>query len=61
MTIGPELGARKLGERVCVGVQLLYLDWIDSDQGAMLADRLQGVEGGDLRSSLDLILLQRAL
>lgn len=31
--------------RALVGL-LLYLDWVDSDQGAMVASRLRGVAGG---------------
>lgn len=59
MNIGPELGTGKLCGG-CVLIGLVYTDRVDSDQGPMLDNRLQGVEG-DLRSSSVVVLLWGAL
>lgn len=38
MTTGPELAAGESHWRLCA-VELLYIHWVDSDQGAMLENR----------------------
>lgn len=47
-------------QRVCDHGAAIY-SWVGSDQGNLLKNRLEGVEGsgggGDLRSSLGLVLL----
>lgn len=57
MNIGPEPGTGQLcGGYVLPG--LAYIGRTDSNQGAMLENRLQGVEGGgNLMNSLVVVLL----
>lgn len=65
MNMGPELRTAKLCREALL-VALVYIDRVDSDRGAMLENRLQGIEGGngcsgDSRSSLGLVLLYGSL